>query len=222
MTYWTSLREQRRWIHAFRGNFATPTHPFHKSHPQDFTNGPRVTDYIHVRNWDRFQHADTTKRGRTPTWIKNYTRLLSDDNYLDLTPAQRAVLHGIWLEHARSGGKVPNDTAKLSRRLGTRVTERTLDTLQTRGFIDRETSPKASRNTPENPASAQPQHTEAKAAPTKTREMRPNRQDNVTPPTRLEEKREETTSTSSPAGPVVEGWVRVGDLDAFRRLRRTA
>lgn len=91
--------------------------------------------YIQIPNWSDFQHADVTKRGRAPVWIRNYTRLLSNDDYLSLTPTQRATLHGIWLEHARSGGKVPENTSKLSRRLGLRVTKRTLEALERKGFI---------------------------------------------------------------------------------------
>jgi replicative DNA helicase len=94
----------------------------------------RVT-YIEIPRWDDFQHTDATKRGRDPIWIKTYTRLLSDDAYLALTPVQRAVLHGLWLDYARSGRKVPENTSKLSRRLGLRVTKRTLEALEQAGFL---------------------------------------------------------------------------------------
>ena len=91
---------------------------------------------IDIPNWKDFQHADVIKRGHAPAWIKTFTRLLSDDNYLDLTPPQRALLHGIWLEYARSGGKVTEDTAKLSRRLSLRVTKQMLAALNHAGFIE--------------------------------------------------------------------------------------
>lgn len=90
--------------------------------------------YISVRDWRRFQHYDPAKR--TPPWIKNYTELLHDHAYLGLTQTQRAVLHGLWLEYASSGCKVPESTASLSRRLGLRVTKRTLEALNHAGFID--------------------------------------------------------------------------------------
>lgn len=95
-----------------------------------------MTDYIHIRNWDKFQHPDATKRGNNPKWIKSLTPLLSDDDYLNLTGHQRAVLHGIWLEYARSGQQLALSTGSLSRRLSLRVTKRTLTALNQAGFIE--------------------------------------------------------------------------------------
>jgi len=88
------------------------------------------------RNWDAFQHTDATKRGHNPRWIKNYTALLSDDNYLDLTPSRRAILHGLWLEYARSGRELRENTRSLSRRLQLKVTTRDLEALNHAGFIE--------------------------------------------------------------------------------------
>lgn len=95
-----------------------------------------MTEYIEIRNWDRFQHSDATKRGRDPVWIKNYTRLLSDEMYLNLTPHQRAVLHGLWLEYARSGRQLPLNTASLTRRLNLKITIRQLEALNHAGFLE--------------------------------------------------------------------------------------
>ncbi len=55
--------------------------------------------YIVVPRWDEFQHRDMA-RTTIPPWIKNYTRLLSDDDYLSLTASQRGILHGLWLMFA--------------------------------------------------------------------------------------------------------------------------
>jgi hypothetical protein len=88
------------------------------------------------RNWDHFQHADATKRGRNPRWIKNYTALTSDDDYLDLTGHQRAILHGLWLEYARSGRHLHLNTRSLSARLRLRVMRRDLEALNHAGFIE--------------------------------------------------------------------------------------
>jgi hypothetical protein len=99
-------------------------------------DGMRTTElWIVIPRWDDFQHPDTTRTGNIP-WVKNFTRLLSDDAYLSLTDNQRAVLHGLWLDYARSRGKVPENTAKLSRRLSLRVTKRTLEALNHAGFIE--------------------------------------------------------------------------------------
>ncbi len=90
--------------------------------------------YIHIVKWDTHQHRDAA-RAEVPTWIKTHTRLLSDDNYLDLSPHCRAVLHGLWLEYARSRCQLTANTASLSRRLGLRVSSRQLESLNDAGFI---------------------------------------------------------------------------------------
>jgi hypothetical protein len=70
---------------------------------------------IIIRNWEKFQHKDVWKKsGGRPPWIKTYTALLHDDNYLGLTHAQRGILQGLWLLRA-SSGLDPNETT--SRRL---------------------------------------------------------------------------------------------------------
>jgi hypothetical protein len=95
-----------------------------------------VTGRIWIRNWDRFQHRDVLRGEGAPPWIKNYTRQLSDDDYLDLTFHQRGILHGLRLEFARAGGQLYDNTATLSRRLGHRVMRRDLDALVHAGFIE--------------------------------------------------------------------------------------
>lgn len=87
--------------------------------------------YITIVRWEDFQHY----KGREPKWIKNYTRLLHDDDYLGLTATQRSVLHGLWMLYAKSGRKLPVNTSKLSRKLSLRVTKRTLEALNHAGFI---------------------------------------------------------------------------------------
>lgn len=94
-----------------------------------------MTDYIEIHDWDKFQHADATKRGANPKWIRIYTLLHSDDDWFALTPHQRAVLVGLWLEYARSGCQLAANTASLTRRLGLRVSTQQLKALETKGFI---------------------------------------------------------------------------------------
>jgi hypothetical protein len=72
--------------------------------------------WISVVDWRRFQHYDPAKR--VPPWIKNYTELLDDDEYLRLTSRQRGLLHGIWLLYAASRCKLSDSPALLTRRLG--------------------------------------------------------------------------------------------------------
>lgn len=90
--------------------------------------------WISVRNWRKFQHYDPSKRA--PIWVKNYTDLMDNDDYLELTAHQRAVLHGIWLAYAASRCQLRVNTASLSARLALRVTMRQLDALSHAGWID--------------------------------------------------------------------------------------
>jgi hypothetical protein len=91
--------------------------------------------WIIVKNWKRFQHPDVSRGESAPIWIRNYTRLLHDEDYLSLSWTQRGLLHGIWLEYAASDGRLPDDTSTLSRRLGERVLRVTLDSLYHAGFL---------------------------------------------------------------------------------------
>jgi hypothetical protein len=59
-----------------------------------------VDGWIVIPGWPKFQHY----KDRDPTWIKNYTRLLHDDAYDELTLAATGLLHVSWLLYAVSGG----------------------------------------------------------------------------------------------------------------------
>ena len=88
--------------------------------------------WIIVRNWERFQHY----KDRDPYFIKLYTELQHDHNWLALTGHQRAVLVGIWLEYASARCQLPLNTASLTRRLALRVSSATLEALNPAGFIE--------------------------------------------------------------------------------------
>jgi hypothetical protein len=87
--------------------------------------------YLRICNWERFQHY----RDRNPPWIKNYTELLSDEAYLGLSGHRRSILHGLWLEYARSNCRLSLDTRMLTRRLNLKVTTSDLLSLNDAGFV---------------------------------------------------------------------------------------
>lgn len=92
--------------------------------------------WIVVSRWrgkEGFQHYGS----RDPIWVKNYTRLLRKDEYMNLTPPQRALLHGLWLLYASKRGEIRESTCSLSRELGMRVTKQMLESLNHAGFIRR-------------------------------------------------------------------------------------
>ena len=93
--------------------------------------------WIVIRNWQIYQHRDTLRskeRGTAP-WIKDYVSQLHDDDYLQLTLAQRGLLHGLRQEYAQSAGRCPADVRQLSRRLQGKVEQRQLNALIHAGFI---------------------------------------------------------------------------------------
>lgn len=96
--------------------------------------------YIRIRNWEKYQHKDVWKKsGGTPPWIKNYTKLLHDDDYIGLPLAARAILHGLWLMYAAAGQDVNKNTSRhlLSTNKGeSRHFQEHLDALNHAGFIE--------------------------------------------------------------------------------------
>lgn len=87
---------------------------------------------IEIVDWDKFQHY---QKGEHPPWIKVYTRLLNDDDFMDLTEHQRSVLFHLWLSYATARRQLRDSTSSLSRRFGFRVMRRDLDALEQAGFI---------------------------------------------------------------------------------------
>lgn len=90
--------------------------------------------WIIVRNWGLFQHADVLRSKDTiPAWVKVYTKLLHNPDFDSLTPLQRGVLLTIWLEFASGDGQL--SVRMLSRASRERVRTETLETLVQAGFI---------------------------------------------------------------------------------------
>ena len=87
--------------------------------------------WIVIPNWSEYQHY----KKRDPSWIKGYTRQLSDDDYLALTFSQRGLLDGLRLAYAESDGQLRGRSTTLTRRLGQKVSTRTLEALNHAGFI---------------------------------------------------------------------------------------
>ena len=94
-----------------------------------------MSGWISMCNWREYQHADTTRSGGPLPWVKNYTRLMSDDDYLELTEHCALIFHRLLLVYASSSCRLRADTGPLSRRLGVRVTKSHLESLSHAGFI---------------------------------------------------------------------------------------
>lgn len=87
--------------------------------------------YIVIPKWEEFQHYSD----RDPIWIKIYTRLMSDDAFRDLSFHRRGVLVSLWIEYARSGRQLRDNTVTLTRQLGDRVLRRDIEALTYAGFL---------------------------------------------------------------------------------------
>lgn len=92
-------------------------------------------EYLWICRWEQFQHYPP-REDSGPAWIKAHTKQLSDDRYLDLTAAQRAVLHDLRMEFARSRGRLTSDPRRITQRLCMKVTRAQLEALNHAGFIE--------------------------------------------------------------------------------------
>jgi hypothetical protein len=72
--------------------------------------------YLAVRNFRRFQHY----RDRNPVWIKLYTGLLLDPDFLQLHEVAQAQLVKLWVVRAQFGKPLPYDVKLLSGKIAAR------------------------------------------------------------------------------------------------------
>lgn len=84
--------------------------------------------------WRRFQHYDPSKR--QPPWIKTYTDLLDNEEYLALSLRLRGILAGIWLAYASSRSQLGSNPARIGLRIGdSSVRARDIQALCDAGFL---------------------------------------------------------------------------------------
>ncbi len=90
--------------------------------------------YLLVRNWDRWQPYK--KRGRG--WIRLYTYLLDDPDFLSLTETQQAQFLKLLLCYGRVAGPLPADCGYIARQLAasSNTIGKTLKALEDRNFIE--------------------------------------------------------------------------------------
>lgn len=89
--------------------------------------------YVYIENWEKFQHPDAVRSNNMP-WLKMYTDLLGNDDWLELTPADRTLLQGLWMLTGRYGlGRVRADSGWLNAQL--KIRKGSLERLKDAGFI---------------------------------------------------------------------------------------
>jgi len=121
--------------------------------------------WVVIPNWGKFQHY----HDRNPTWLKLYVELASRDEWLALTDADRGLLVLLWVEYARSNGRLR--AANVPAKDRQRSRKRSFERLKEAGFIELSSSPPARGRAREegegekdNP---QPPSQTAKGAPSK-------------------------------------------------------
>ena len=71
------------------------------------------TQYISVRNWDRFQHY----RKRNPPWIKLHTEILQNYHFTKLAESSRCHLLAIFVLAARCDNQIPADAGWIAQQI---------------------------------------------------------------------------------------------------------
>lgn len=88
--------------------------------------------WIHIPRWDEFQHY----KKRDPPWIKDYRSQIDNARYLELTLAQRGLLHDLRLLYLVMHGELPASRTFIATRLRCKTDKRSFDALNHAGFID--------------------------------------------------------------------------------------
>lgn len=86
--------------------------------------------YLAVKNFAEFQHY----KDRNPVWIKSYTRLLEDYDFLALSDAARSQLMLLWLVASRTDNRIPDDRRWIARAIHATGAVK-LDELKAAGFL---------------------------------------------------------------------------------------
>lgn len=126
--------------------------------------------FLLIKNFDRFQHY----KDRNPPWIKLYTALLSDPEFLNLPEAAQAQLLKLWLLAAQMGNPIPNQPRLLAGKIW--VTGRFyLKELIAAGFLipsdsaSADASTAASRDASTSASTKDPDSASADASPSRAR-----------------------------------------------------
>lgn len=86
--------------------------------------------YLEVKNFARFQHY----KDRSPPWIKLYSALLEDYDFLALSEAAQIQLLMIWLLAGRIDNRIPDDRRWIAQAIHAKSPLR-LDELKRAGYL---------------------------------------------------------------------------------------
>ena len=90
-----------------------------------------MAEYLTPRNWDTFQQY---KDGRPLQWIKLHVTTLDDYEFDQLSEIEQLHLIKIWLFAGSNDGKIVNDSAFISRKIGAK-SKLNLKSLIAKGFL---------------------------------------------------------------------------------------
>jgi hypothetical protein len=115
--------------------------------------------FLAVKDWHRFQHYSD----RNPPWIKFYTELLSNLDFLQLVEAAQAQLLKLWLLRAQFG-RLPNDPKLIAGKIAT-TGKFHLQALIDAGFIVPTDDPESIEDKKDDDASKPPKQSASKQRP---------------------------------------------------------
>lgn len=157
---------------------------------------------IVIKNWEKFQHY----HDRRPPWVKLYTSLLDDLEYLGMSDRAQLHLIKLWLLAARLGHPLPAKPALLAGKIG--VKSVALKELLSAGFIS---EVDASEQPPEDASEVLDSHARARAG------------ERADAPSREVEGEGDSSTTTAPAGDGhVENFREPGHRTAYVGYRRAA
>ena len=110
--------------------------------------------YLRVKNFDEFQHYNKNRQqAGAPHWIKFYTGLLHDAEFLALPELTQRRLMMLWLLASQTKNKLPDDYAFLGQQISAKESiKKDMSLLIETGFLIPEE--KHSRVVPENQSRA--------------------------------------------------------------------
>ncbi len=114
---------------------------------------------MRVKNWEKWQ-SYRSDRGQPP-WIKVHRRLVHDENWAELTDAQRGQLVAIWMLAADRDGVIPA-SPRVLQKLCMMTDEPDIQVLINKGFIDGDVNPTPNERQPDANVTAQIREEEVK------------------------------------------------------------
>jgi len=120
-------------IVSFVTGFVPPQNPYRVALVRNYHQNRSTKEIVlQVTNWDKWQ---TFRKDRgTPPWIKVYRNLLTNEQWVDLTDAEKGQLVSIWILAADKDGQIP-DNPKMIQRMSMMTSTPNINKFIDLGFL---------------------------------------------------------------------------------------